>query len=475
MDGMVNIHVHTEGSLLDGKCVIKKLVERVKELNQNAVAISDHGNLHFVIDFYKACTNAGIKPIIGLEAYVVPDMHFQDIVKEDVERNKQLKKTAKPKKRRKKGEPVVVEEELGSTTVKDAMSRLAENDDRFCGNSSVKVTFDSEGNETYNYKIANSHLLLLARTNEGYKNLIQISSESYLNGFYSKPRIDHAYLREHGTGIIATSACRGGEIPRCILRGRLDLAENLIRMYQDIFDEFYLEIQPGDDPEQRIVNQALIELSEQLNVPLVCTSDAHYLRPEDAESHEILLAINTDDELTLSEKIYYIHSADDMRKAGIPQIAIDNTQAIADKCNVTIEFGKFYLPKIKIPDGYTASSYLTKLSYDSFHDYINENKIDIDLYKKRLDYELDVINSKGLSDYMLLCWDFLNWAQKNEILTGPGRGSVVGCLVSFFLGITSLDPIENGLLFERRLRSLNSVNSVKTLIIKMRIIPSQVA
>ena len=442
-----NLHVHTPWSLLDGMCKIDRLVKRVAELGQPAVGITDHGNLFGIIQFYKACKKHGIKPIIGMEAYVVPDMKEHEKIKEIVEQNKAKKKE---KKRKSSDES----EDENVTSIKEAYTKLVTEDERYFGNS-VKVTeIDKNGNVVTTYKFSNAHLILFAKNQEGYRNLINISTEAYLEGFYSKPRIDINYLRTHGKGIIATSACLSGEIPRLILRGRTDLAKKKIQEYCEIFDEFYLEIQPGQSPEQRLVNQTLIELSEEMGVPLVATTDAHYVYKEDSEIHDILLGISTDESLVFDEKIYYIYSEEEMLAAGIPQIAIDNTQRIVDACDVEIQFGKPLLPKVRIPEGYTSETYLRKLCYDSFYEYLRNRDIDVDVYKERLEYELDVITTKGLADYILIVYDYINWAKTHGVMVGPGRGSGAGSLACFLLSITTLDPIVHNLMFERFLNPL---------------------
>lgn len=454
---MVHLHVHTEYSMLDGYCRISNLVEYLKEIGSDSVAITDHGVMYGVVDFYKQCKKANIKPILGLETYVVPDMEEHKEFRSKIDEHKKVRKKMTAKEKTQDTHPL---------SVKDMYSTLATENEDYYGNSEImtdkksgEIIRDEQGNPKY--KFGASHLLLLAKNNEGYFNLMQIASESQIKGFYYKPRVDNKTLRKYGKGIIATSACRGGSIPKLILRGRIDLAERLILEYCDIFDEFYLEIQPSELPEQLIINQTLIELGEKLNIPIVATSDAHYVKKEDWEAHDVLLAISTDsamddeDRFRFDEHINYIMTREEMLEYGIPEVAIDNAQVIADKCDVDLQLGGILFPHFKIPKGYTNRQYIEYLAYngliDRYMNWTEEKKESVNMaeYKNRIDTELKVIDSKSYTDYFLIVADFIDYARKRNIYVGPGRGSACGCLISYCLKITSLDPIEHGLIFSR--------------------------
>lgn len=447
MTNLRHLHVHTEYSLLDGFCRVEKLVKKVKELGMDSVAITDHGTMYGAIDFYQQCTRAGIKPIMGLEAYVVPDMKEQDMIAEMVATNKLLKRAMKEKE--KKESDLII-------SIREMFSNFAANDERYFGNSAIVIE-----EEEIKIKYAISHLLLLAKDNEGYKNLLKIASEAQLRGFYNKPRVDFETLKEYGRGIIATSACRAGEIPRMILRNRYDLALDLAKRYSEIFDEFYLEVQPSVNSEQMLVNEALYRMSKETGIPLVVTSDAHYINKTDSKRHDMLLVVATnadvDDEnrLRFDEEVNYIMTEEEVLAFDIPQEAIDNTLKIANSCNVILEIGKPLLPQIEIPSGYTQRQYIEKLTMSGLMKRFmswpkhKQDKADMNEYRERIKYELDVIEQKGFVDYFLIVSDFIRYAKENNIYVGPGRGSAAGCMVSYCLEITNLDPIEYNLLFSR--------------------------
>ncbi len=382
-----HLHMHTEYSLLDASSKIKELVARIKELGMDSVAITDHGVMYGVIDFYRAAREIGIKPIIGCEIYVAPGSRF--------------------------------DREAGNT------------DDRYY------------------------HMILLAENNTGYKNLMKIVSKGFVEGFYYKPRVDDEVLRTYHEGIIALSACLAGEIPRFLARGMYEDACKAAIKYRDIFGEgnFFLELQDHGIQTQRIVNQGLMRMSQELNIPLVATNDCHYIYKEDVESHDILLCIQTGKKVTDENRMryeggqFYVKSEEEMRELfPYAQEAIDNTKKIADRCNVEIEFGVTKLPQYDVPDGYTSWEYLQKLCEDGFHKrYPNDDGT----LHERLKYELDVIHSMGYVDYFLIVWDFINYAKSNDIMVGPGRGSAAGSIVAYSLKITDIDPIKYQLIFER--------------------------
>lgn len=390
-----HLHVHTEYSLLDGSNKIKEYVKRVKELGMNSAAITDHGVMYGVIDFYKECKAQGIKPILGCEVYVAPGSRF--------------------------------DKELG-------------------------------GGEDRYY-----HLVLLAENNIGYANLSRIVSRGFTEGYYYKPRVDMELLQTYHEGIIALSACLAGEVPRYIQKGMIDEARKAAIRYRDCFGEgnYFLELQDHGIPEQKLVNTELLKLSRELSIPLVTTNDAHYTYAEDAKPHDILLCIQTGKKLADEDRMryeggqYYVKSEEEM-KGLFPYAweAVENTQRIADRCNVEIEFGVTKLPHFEVPEGYDSWTYLNKLCLDGLKERYGE---DLDApagvtgqsFRERLTYELDVIKTMGYVDYFLIVWDFINYAKSNGIMVGPGRGSAAGSIVSYALKITNIDPIRYNLLFER--------------------------
>lgn len=382
-----HLHVHTEYSLLDASSKIKELTARAKELGMDSLAITDHGVMYGVIDFYRAARENGIKPIIGCEIYVAPGSRF--------------------------------DREAGS------------GEDRYY------------------------HMILLAENNIGYQNLMKIVSKGFVEGFYYKPRVDDEVLRTYHEGIIALSACLAGEIPRYLSRGMYEEACKSAQKYRDIFgpDNFFLELQDHGIPAQRTVNQGLMRMSQELQIPLVATNDCHYIYKEDVESHDILLCIQTGKKVTDENRMryeggqFYVKSEEEMR-ALFPyaQEALDNTHKIAERCNVEIEFGVTKLPQYDVPDGYTSWEYLQKLCGEGFHKrYPNDDGT----LRERLRYELDVIHSMGYVDYFLIVWDFIHFAKSNGIMVGPGRGSAAGSIVAYSLEITDIDPIRYQLIFER--------------------------
>ncbi|MFQ7288927.1 MAG: DNA polymerase III subunit alpha [Lacrimispora saccharolytica] len=382
-----HLHVHTEYSLLDGSNKIKEYVARVKELGMNSAAITDHGVMFGCIDFYKAAKEAGIKPILGCEVYVAPGSRFD------------------------------------RETVK--------------------------GEERY------YHLVLLAENDLGYSNLTKIVSKGYVDGFYYKPRVDMEILQQYHEGIIALSACLAGEVPHYLVRNFYEEGKKAALRYQEIFGKgnFFLELQDHGIPEQRLVNQQLMRMSQETGIELVATNDVHYTYESDADSHDILLCIQTGKKVSDEDRMryeggqYYVKSEEEMRSLFPYALqALENTQKIADRCEVNIEFGVTKLPWFDVPEGYTAWEYLNKLcreGLERLYDPVTEE------LKERLDYELNTIRTMGYVDYFLIVWDFIKFARDHEIMVGPGRGSAAGSLVSYTLGITQLDPMRYQLLFER--------------------------
>ena len=383
----VHLHVHTEYSLLDGSNKIRDYVARVKELGMNAAAITDHGVMYGCIQFYKECMAQGIKPILGCEVYVAPGSRF----------------------------------------------------DR-----------ESASGENRYY-----HLILLAENLQGYHNLMKITSRGFTEGFYYKPRVDLELLRKYHEGIIALSACLAGEVASNLARNRYEEAKAAALRYEDIFGRgnFFLELQDHGIPAQRIVNPQLLRMSEETGIELVCTNDCHYTRAEDADAHDILLCIQTGKKVSDENRLryeggqYYVKSEEEMA-ALFPYArqALDNTQKIADRCQVEIRFHELKLPKYEVPEGFTSWTYLQKLCYDGaerlYHPVTQE-------IRDRLEYELNTIRTMGYVDYFLIVWDYVHFAKEHNIPVGPGRGSAAGSMVSYTMGITELDPLKYSLLFER--------------------------
>lgn len=382
-----HLHVHTEYSLLDGSCKIKELVQRAKDLGMKNLAITDHGNMYGVIDFYRAAHEAGINPVIGCEVYVTSgSRHDKELIK---------------------------------------------------------------GEDRYN------HLVLLAENDLGYHNLMKIVSIGFTEGFYYKPRVDYEVLEKYHEGIIALSACLAGIVASNLRRGLYDQAKKEALRLQKIFgkDNFFLELQDHGIADQQTVNTGLLKMSEETGIELVATNDVHYIMAEDAEAHDILLCIQTKKLVTDEDRMrydggqYYLKSEEEMRKLfPYAQQAIDNTEKVADRCHVEIEFGNYKLPQFDVPDGYTAWEYLQKLCKEGLQ---KRYGTQAQQHEERLEEELSVIHKMGFVDYFLIVWDFIRYARENGISVGPGRGSAAGSIVSYSLGITNIDPIRYNLLFER--------------------------
>ena len=383
-----HLHVHSHYSLLDGLSKIDDLLDYAKELGMDSVAVTDHGVLYGAIEFYKKAKQKGIKPIIGAELY---------------------------------------------------------------------LAFERMNQKRPNIDGKRYHLVLLAKNEQGYKNLIKLITKAHLEGFYYKPRVDEELLREHSSGLIALSACLQGKIPKLILANKIKTAEETALKYQEIFgkDNFYLELQrhPGI-PEQKKVNTALISISKKLDIPLVATNDVHYLKSEDAHAQDVLMLINTGadpndpERLTMKNDDFSLRSPERMMEEfkETPE-AIENTQKIANLCNLQLELGKSKLPYFEVPNGKTPDDYLKELCFKGLEKRYGQNPQKEIL--ERLDYELSIIKKTGFASYFLIVQDFVNWAKENRIIVGPGRGSVAGSLASYSLGITNVDPLKYNLLFER--------------------------
>ena len=386
MPDFVHLHIHSEFSLLDGANRIKDLPVRAKELGMKAMAITDHGVMYCVIDFYKACKKEGIKPIIGCEVYVAS-----------------------------------------------------------------RTRFDKEPQDKKYY-----HLILLAKDNKGYQNLSKLVSLGFTEGYYYKPRIDLEILEKYHEGIICLSGCLAGSVSQAILNGNIEEAENVAKWHKNVFgDDYYLEIQNNGVKEQVMVNQKIIQIARRLDIPIVATNDAHYLKKEDAYNHEVLLCIQTGKRMTDEDRMrfetdeLYVKSPEEMSEyfKNFPD-AIENTVKIAEKCNVEFEFGHTILPNYDVPPEYaTHYDYFKKLCDDGIKKRYGENPSQEIL--DRAAYELKIISQMGYVDYYLIVWDYINYAKSVGIPVGPGRGSGAGSILAYAIGITDIDPMKYNLLFER--------------------------
>ncbi|HVU83749.1 MAG TPA: DNA polymerase III subunit alpha, partial [Puia sp.] len=406
----VHLHNHTQYSLLDGLTKVPALVDRVKELGMDAVAITDHGTMSGAIEFYKAAKAGGVKPIIGMEAYVAPRSYL-----------------------------------------------------------------DKDPTKDRQY----FHLTMLAMNNQGYQNLMSLSTIANLEGFYYRPRIDHSLIEKHNEGIIVLSGCIGGEVADALRQGQYEQAKETAKWYRKIFgDRYYIELMDHGHPEhtavweeQKQVNAELLKIAEELNLPVVVTCDAHYLMEQDQEAHEILLCVQTgsflSDENRFSLKDFHLHVEDPReiikRWGKTHPTLITNTKEIADRCNVEIELGKILIPKFVVPQGQTEKSYLEKLVWQGLSwryggvsrkkakelPVADAKKTLSQEIKERAEFELQTINSMGFNGYFLIIADFINWGKDQGIVFGPGRGSAAGSIVSYGLNITELNPLEYDLLFER--------------------------
>ncbi len=382
-----HLHVHTEYSLLDGSNKIKEYVEKIKALGMTAGAITDHGVMYGVIDFYKAAREAGINPVLGCEVYVAPGSRLD--------------------------------------------REMVHGEDRYY------------------------HLVLLAENNTGYSNLMKIVSKGFVEGYYYKPRVDMEVLEKYHEGIIALSACLAGEVQRNLVRGMYEEAKEVAYRYESCFGKgnFFLELQDHGIPEQKLVNQQLLRMSQETGIELVATNDVHYTNAEDAEPHDILLCLQTGKKLADEDRMryeggqYYVKSEEEM-KSLFPYAlqALENTQKIADRCHVEIEFGHTKVPHFEVPEGYDSWTYLNKLCHEGLD---KRYGADAPKYLQKLDDELAVIKNMGYVDYFLIVWDFIHYAREHDIMVGPGRGSAAGSLVSYTTGITDIDPVRYNLIFER--------------------------
>lgn len=380
-----HLHLHTEYSLLDGACRIKPLMQRLKELGMQSCAITDHGVMYGVLDFYRAAKAEGIHPVIGCEVYVCPDMDNKTSVSRDY-----------------------------------------------------------------------SHLILLCENQKGYQNLSALVSEGWLRGYYYRPRVDYALLEKYHEGLIAMSACLSGDLPKLLLDRRENDARAMAQRYLDIFGRgnFFIELQDHGIAEQKQVLPRLIKLAREMDIPLVCSNDCHYLTREDAEMQEVLMCIQTgktlqdENRMRMTTDQLYVKSEEEMLRA-FPNFrdAIERTEEIAQRCQVEFDFSTTHLPKFPLPEGVTDdTAYLRSLCEDGIRRLYGEDRTDA---WDRLNYELGVIEKMGYVDYFLIVWDFIHYAKTHGVGVGPGRGSGAGSIVAYSLGITEIDPLKYNLLFER--------------------------
>ena len=391
----VHLHTHTEYSLLDGSNKIKEYVARVKSLGMNSAAITDHGVMYGVVEFYKTAKAEGVNPIIGCEVYVAPNSRFD--------------------------------------------RELSHGEDRYF------------------------HLILLAENNEGYSNLMKIVSIGFTEGYYYRPRVDFETLERYHEGLICLSACLAGEIPRYIVRGFYDEAKKIAQKYVDCFgkDNFFLELQDHGISDQKLVNQQLLRMSQEMGIGLVCTNDVHYTCAEDAEAHDVLLCIQTGKKITDEDRMryeggqFYVKSEEEMRGLFPYALeAVENTQKIADRCHVELEFGNYKIPKYEVPQGYASAwEFLNDLCDKGFQDKYENNaeytKEQCESIYQDMQYELGIIQKMGFVEYILIVWDYINWCRTHDCWVGPGRGSAAGSKVCYCTGITNIDPVKYNLLFER--------------------------
>ncbi|MFA5146009.1 MAG: DNA polymerase III subunit alpha [Candidatus Omnitrophota bacterium] len=385
----VHLHVHTQYSLLDGACLLERLIQKIKDCRMPACAVTDHGNMFGAIEFYDLAIKHGIKPIIGSEVYIAPDSRFEK--------------------------------------------------------------------SSHGIQEASFHLVLLAKNETGYRNLMKLVSAGFLEGFYYRPRIDKEILAKHKDGLICLSACLKGEIPHLISTNQLPQAKKVIDEYKSIFgkENFYLEIQDNLIPEQGTVNEELIKLSKDMGLGLVATNDIHYLEKEHAKSHEVLLCIQTQttmedpNRMRLQTEEFYFKSKEEMARSfgSIAPEALKNTIAIAEKCNLELDFKTAHLPHYHSPEGKTNEGYLHELVYDGLKTRYGETPDKTVM--ERVRHELEIIENSGYTSYFLIAWDFVHHAKEIGIPVGPGRGSAAGSVVSYSLGITDIDPLKYDLLFER--------------------------
>ena len=467
-----HLHLHTpKGSLLDGFVRIPKVIEVAKEWGMDSIGISDHGSMGAHKEFYDQVKDAGLHPVLGMEAYITVDKSyklaefesidyeivydektekhryvFSIVSKEEYESSNDLslieniKPKTKEKEMIKQRQEFIMEhilekwdEDLAKPKV-TALRKMAKQFIEDCESEGKVIALkgDATLQKYFEWFPRIGHLLLIAKTNEGYHNLLKLNNIGQFEGFYRKPRIDYSDIKKYGKGIVATTACLGSIPSRLILNGRLEEAKEHILMLQDCFDELFLEIQPSRQNDQLIVNKQLIEWSKELDIPLIATTDAHMISKEELPIHETFTNIGKksakseaesgDNDISVYDTAYFMHP-EEMIQFGIPREAIQNAYDLSHRCNVTVlDEKEWKFPVYNVPTGHDFDTFLEKLAIDGLFEFMLENDIDYQLYQKRLFYELDIIKKKNLSAYFVIVWDYINYAHKNGILVGPGRG-----------------------------------------------------
>lgn len=493
-----HLHTHTpEGSLLDGFMRIEKAVAQAKEWGMDALGVSDHGTMAAHQKFYTHCKSEGIHPVLGMEAYITYDKTFKKedfeaieftldddndkifglIEKEKIDEgwfpiDNFSRKASRTSLEREAFETYGVElynktkmegeGELKPTVLKKRVKALMKS---HTDNGLVLcVKADTKRKDFFEWFPRMGHLLLIAKNNEGYQNLLQLNAIGQLDGFYGKPRIDYEDIKKYGSGIVATTACLGSVVSQLILKGKLEEAKKEIARLVDAFDEVFLEVQPSRQPEQWVVNNQLFVWSKELNLPLIATTDAHMVSSDELELHKTLTNIGSgassfsedSSDISVYESAYLMHPQEILNR-GIPPEALQNAYDLSHRCQVDfLELNDTKFPEYKVPTGKTFDSYLEELATQGLFDlFLRKDYIqDYELYQERLFYELGIIKQKGLSAYFIIVWDYIAWAREQGIYVGPGRGSAAGSLVAYALTITNIDPIKYDLLFERGLHAL---------------------
>lgn len=494
-----HLHTHSpEGSLLDGYMRIDKAIELAKSWGMDSLGISDHGTMAAHIKFNQLCKENEIHPVFGMEAYVTKNKSFKksdfDAIKYteklDDENNITYVFAFKSLKEIEESSEWVLVDSIKpkseSNKIKTAAKKhfLSENVQKLKNTESLKgfktpalnkmaleeykaleekglfacIHGDTRNQDFWNWYPRIGHLLLIAKNDEGYRNLLQLNNIGQIEGFYGKPRVDYDDLKKFGKGIVATSACLGSISSQLINRGRLKEAKEHILFLNDCFDEFFLEVQPSKQPEQWVVNNQLFEWSKELNIPLIATSDVHMVFKSDLKVHAAFTNIgigndkdSQDNDISVYDSCYFMHPQE-MLDGDIPQEALQNAYDLSHRCHVTILDNKVWkFPEYEVPKGFDFDSYLRHLTYNGFMDLFLEEELDTEVYQERIEYELEIIKNKNLSAYFVIVWDYIHFAHKNGILVGAGRGSGAGSLVLYCLKVVNINPIENGLLFERML------------------------
>ena len=494
-----HLHTHSpEGSLLDGFMRIDKAIEKAKSIGMDALGISDHGTMAAHDKFYHACKDAGIHPVLGMEGYLTPDKTFKKADFEDVDYVEAEDSTeediryvfsflsdeealasdddwaiisdVKPAKEMTRLNNLAKENFIlplvEGTLPPDGQLPKTKAARTRMSNAYTKGQLDSHGRvlrikadttkrDFFEWYPRMTHLVMIAKNNEGYQNLLRLNAIGQKEGFYNKPRIDFEDIKRYGTGVIATSSCLGGTIPQLIMRGRLEEAKSEVQRFVDAFDEFFFEIQPSRQPDQHLVNNQLIEWSKEMNIPLIATTDAHMVDRDEMDIHAAMTHIGSsyeDDNDISAYDSAYLMTPEEILEMGIPREALQNAYDLSHRCQVDfLDNKETKFPEYDVPEGHTFDSYLRELAEEGLFDlFLKKDYIeDYAEYQDRLDYELKIISDKGLSAYFIIVWDYINHAREQGVLVGAGRGSAAGSLLSYCLRITNLDAIKYDLLFER--------------------------